>query len=175
MDESERREVLAVLARTRDEYLASLGGVSDAQARWHPAPDQWSVLDCTEHVAVSERGMLQLITVLATPRGEPDRPGREAAIGAMTVDRSRRLDAPTGTRPRGRYATLDEAAAKFRSNRDATLAFVTTCAVDLRTLETTHPLAGLMTASECLSVLAAHPLRHAAQVRELRARPDFPA
>ena len=93
----------------------------------------------------------------------------------MAVDRSRRHDAPAPTRPRGRYATLEEAAAKFRSNLDATLVFVTTCAVDLRTLETTHPIGGLMTASECLRVLAAHPLRHAAQVRELRAHPGFPA
>jgi hypothetical protein len=174
MDERERRAMLQMLDRTRDEFLASLNGVSDAQARWRPAPDQWSVLDCAEHVAVAERGMLHLITELASPRAAAGQPGREEQVVAATLDRSRQISAPQPVRPRGRFATLAEAADRFRSNRQATAAFVATCEIDLRTLEVQHPVSGLLTANECLSVLAAHPSRHAAQVRGIRARPDFP-
>jgi hypothetical protein len=174
MDERERRAVLQMLDRTRDEFLASLDGVSDAQARWRPAPDQWSVLDCAEHVAVAERGMLRLITKQATPRTAGARPDREEQVVAAMLDRSRRISAPQPTHPRGRFATLDEAADRFRMNRQATASFVAACEIDLRTLEVQHPVSGLLTANECLSMLAAHPSRHAAQVRGIRARSDFP-
>jgi len=174
MDERERRAMLQMLDRTRDEFLASLDGVSDAQARWRPAPDQWSVLDCAEHVAVVERGMLRLITEQARPRTAGARPDREEEVVAAMLDRSRRMSAPQPTHPRGRFATLEEAADRFRTNRQATAAFVAACEIDLRTLEAQHPVIGLLTAKEGLSVLASHPSRHGAQVRGIRAHPDFP-
>jgi hypothetical protein len=31
-----------------------------------------------------------------------------------------------------------------------------------------HPIGGMVTAQECLAILAMHPARHAAQVREIR-------
>ena len=174
MDERERRAMQQMLDRTRDEFLASLDGVTDAQARWRPAADQWSVLDCAEHVAVAERGMLRLVSELATPRADANETGREEQIVAATLDRTRPLSAPQPVHPRGRFATLADAVDRFRSNRHATTAFVAGCELDLRHLETQHPLHGRITASECLYLLATHPSRHAAQVRELRADVAFP-
>jgi DinB superfamily len=51
--ERERETALALLARSRQTLLDALGGVTDAQARWKPTADRWTVLEYVEHLAVS--------------------------------------------------------------------------------------------------------------------------
>ena len=46
--------------------------------------------------------------------------------------------------------------------------FVSNCQSDLKAVEIQHPIGGLVNAQECLAILAMHPARHAAQIREIR-------
>ena len=68
MDEQDRSKFLDLLARTREEFLSTLTGVNEDQARLKPAPDAWSILECAEHVVGAERGMLIMINALHAPR-----------------------------------------------------------------------------------------------------------
>jgi len=70
--------------------------------------------------------------------------------------------------PTGRFATLTDAVARFRELRAHTIEFVAACRADLRDVEVPHPIGGLVTGQECLALLAIHPARHAAQIREVR-------
>ena len=167
MNDQDRSEFLSDLARTRDEFLSSLAGVTEEQARRKPAPDTWSILECAEHVVAAERGMLIMITQRCTPRSSPPTT-REHEISQIVRDRTRKQVAPDSVRPIGRIATLAEAAEKFREHRARSIEFVTTCQTDLRAFEIQHPVGGLVTAQECLAILTAHPARHAAQIREIR-------
>jgi hypothetical protein len=58
--------------------------------------------------------------------------------------------------------------AEFDAARSVTIAFVESCAYDPRRCSLQHPLLGDITGMECLFLVAAHPFRHADQIRELR-------
>jgi hypothetical protein len=167
MDPQDRVEFLAVLNQTRDDFLSSIAGVTDEQSRQKPNPDRWSILECAEHVVAAERIMYIMVTERCTPRTTPPTT-RERDFFALASDRSKKADAPERVRPVGRIGNLHEAAEKFREHRARSIEFVNTCQNDLRALEIHHPIAGMVTAQECLAILAMHPGRHAAQIRELR-------
>jgi uncharacterized damage-inducible protein DinB len=167
MNDQDRTEFLDLLARTREEFLSTLTGVSDEQSRVKPAADAWSILECAEHVVNAERGMLIMIKSRCTPRTAPS-PNRDAELKRVVLDRTRKQTAPDAVRPVGRYMTLAQAAEKFREHRSNTIEFVTVCHDDLNAMEVQHPVGGTVTARECLTILALHPSRHAAQVREIR-------
>jgi hypothetical protein len=175
MDELERHFILAKLQETRETFCGEVKGVGEDQARWKPAPEIWSILECAEHVAVAEQRMLYLLTKKTTPLVEGvARVGREHEILARGTDRTKKFKAPEGASPVGRFETLNEALAAFKANRSQTITYIEGCQEELRTRETTHPLLGLVTAQECLALLVVHPARHALQVREIRQHPQFP-
>jgi DinB superfamily len=175
VDEQERQSILAKLRETREAFLGAVQGVSEDQARWKPAPEIWSILECAEHVAVAERRMLDRLTKETKPlAGGAARPGREQEILAGGTDRSKKFKAPEGAAPAGRFAILAEALAAFDASRSETIAYIEGCGDDLRSRETMHPLFGSITARECLALLTIHSARHALQVREIREYPQFP-
>lgn len=168
MNEHDRTEYLSLLARTRDEFLSSLAGVSEEQSRQKPDPERWSILECTEHVVAAERGMLIMISERCTPRASMEVTSREQDILRNATDRSRKHVAPERVRPTGRIATLAEGIEKFREHRARSIEYVSNCHADLKAVEIQHPIGGLVNAQECLAILAMHPARHAAQIREIR-------
>jgi hypothetical protein len=167
MNEKDRKEMLSLLARTRDEFLASVEGVSEEQARLKPSPERWSIVACVEHVVVAEHAMYVGITTRRTPC-IPAEKGREQIFLANVADRNRKINAPESARPTGRFGMLAQNVEKFRENRARTIEFVESCSEDLRAFELQHPMAGLISAHECLAILSMHPSRHAKQVHEIR-------
>ena len=94
---------------------------------------------------------------------------REERIKSNGQDRSRKLVAPERACPSGRFPSLSEAVDHFVKSRAQTVQFVESCQDDLRRLSTPHPVFGQITCQECLLLLIGHPIRHAGQVREIRA------
>ncbi len=161
--------LITLLRESKQRFVGSFAGVTDAQSRRNPAEGCWSVLDTVEHLTVAEKGMLKLITNTRRPKSEST-PNREEAFLRMIPDRSRKLETPESGRPKGRFANLNEARAHFESARDEAIRFVEHCNEDLRATEVTHPhpLAGVVTTFEMLIVMAKHAERHALQIEETR-------
>lgn len=168
MEEHDRQKMLSVLERTRDDFLSAVAGVTEDQARLKPSSDRWSILECAEHVVSAERGMFTAITQRSAPLSSPNGHGREEGFLRNGTDRSRKYTTSASLAPTGRIATLADAVARFRELRAHTIAFVAACQADLRDLEVPHPIGGLISGQECLALLAVHPARHAAQIREVR-------
>ena len=168
MDEHDRQIMLSVLERTRDDFLRAVAGVGEDEARLKPSSDRWSILECAEHVVSAERGMFTAITQRSAPLSSPNGHGREEGFLRTGTDRSRRYTTSASLVPTGRFATLTDAVARFRELRAHTIEFVAACRADLRDVEVPHPIGGLVTGQECLALLAIHPARHAAQIREVR-------
>src|ERR1700723_51819 len=168
MDEHDRQMMLSVLERTRDDFLKAVAGVSEDEARLKPSSDRWSILECAEHVVSAERGLLIAITLRSAPLSAHVGRGREEGFLRTGTDRSRRYATSASLVPTGRIATLADAISQFREARAHTIEFVAACRIDLREVEVPHPIGDLVTGQECLALLAIHPARHAAQIREVR-------
>ena len=169
MTTTDRTGLLAKLEAGRTELLASIDGLSDAEAGMKPSEDRWSAIGNIEHLAIVEAHLLGRIREASVIEGESV-PGREAAIFELVRIRTTKLSAPPQAHPTGACATLVAAMEKFDRARSQTVAFVESCDYDLRLRSTTHPLLGPLTGLECIHTIAGHAFRHAAQIRELRAR-----
>jgi len=169
MDTEERNEILTALHRGQDVFLAAGDGVADDHAAKRPAPERWSILECAEHVALSEEFLLSRIAQ-AEHADEPlVNKVREATILARGADRSRPAVSPEAVRPTGRFAGLADAVRHFLARRAETIRYVENCSEDPRSMLATHPLLGRVNCREMLLLMAVHPERHAKQIDEIRA------
>src|ERR1019366_8199377 len=128
---SDRDQLLEKLNSGRDEFLASLNGVTEEQAAARPVTG-WAILECAEHVAIVEENLRRRLMEQATPTGSEMSREREAFIAAVAANRGRKIQAPEVAHPCGRFATLAEAVECFCRNREQTIAYVTSCQEDLR-------------------------------------------
>lgn len=169
MNAQEKGKMLALLKRGRRVLLESLEGVSAETALRAPAPGKWTILDCIEHLAVSEDYLFSQIAGATASETSAIPPQREALIAERALDRTRRFESPEELRPAGRFPTLAASLEHFLASRDRTVRFVEGNRENLRSRVTAHPLVGPATCYEMLLMLALHPLRHAEQIEEIKA------
>jgi hypothetical protein len=168
MNSTERLELLNDLKSGKLAIANALAGVTEEMARRKPGPEKWSTLECMEHLAAAETYMLTK-TKEAVRVAEPRiNSVRERAIRERGADRTRRVESPEVAKPVGRFSTLEKAAEAFNTARNQAIDFVEGCEDDLRARITEHPLIGPVNCYENLLIMAAHPLRHAKQLQEIR-------
>ena len=164
--------LLTLLRASREHFLGSFAGVSDADSRKKPSETAWCILETVEHLTKAEGTMVRLMAETRRPKSA-ELPNREQAFLKMVPDRSMKMQSPESGRPTGRFASLAEASAQFNSSRDQAIQFVERCAdcgEDLRATEVTHPhpLAGNVSCYEMVIIMAQHAERHALQVEEIK-------
>lgn len=170
MEQAEKIEVLRQLQAGRDALGAALAGVDDAMAAHKPSHESWSILDCVEHMVITEKYLLTRLQAADHTDQPFEKSRREGKIAMLAADRSRRIEAPEQAHPHGHFATLGEAVAAFDAIRAEVKQWVENCAADARCMLTDHPLiVGPVTCAETLIMIAAHPARHAQQIEEIRA------
>jgi hypothetical protein len=170
----EKELLMERLRQGRDRYLCAFHGVLDSSSSWHRTPGTWSILECAEHVALAEEGMMKLWEKLAEP-GSSDR-AKDAVILSVAHDRARKAKAPERSEPKGRCESLFEALERFRAARERTLQFAESISVEeLRAKVVPHPFAGTLDGYQLLTLMAMHPERHALQVEEIKTDPEFPS
>jgi len=177
MSSSERAYLLDQLEQSKKAMLSTIGGVSQSQWTFKPAPNVWSVEECAEHLILAEDFLMSTAQkVLKTPAVE--RPANSNAemdhkLVEGIQDRSRKATAPEPIVPAGKFATPANAAKEFASRRDKSIAYVKTTNDELRIHVAPGP-AGPMDAYQFLLLMASHTLRHTAQMREVQGNADYP-
>jgi hypothetical protein len=157
--------------------LASIDGLTEAQWKFKPAPNVWSVQECAEHIVLAEgfifQGSQQALKTPAVERPAKSNPTVDHAIVAGVQDRSQKFTAPEPLVPGRKFATPADAASAFEEARAKTLAYVKSTDDDLRTHVAKGP-AGDMDAYQFLLLLSSHSARHTAQIKEVEANSAFP-
>lgn len=166
-ENEEREELLTLLQRSRERYLAVLANISEETAELRLDETSWSILECAEHLAAAEGLMLRSWEKLATP-GQTEH-AKDQVVRDSAPDRQRKAQAPERARPTGRFSTLAEAREKFLANRQASLEKVRQ-ETGLREKIVEHPLAGTLDGYQLFLLMALHAERHAAQIEEIAAR-----
>jgi hypothetical protein len=170
MDELERREILRLLAEGSSALRSAVDGISELDASRHPETGGWSVRDCLEHLAVTERELLTGAQSASPAAERQHNPVREAKILDRALDRTRFIAAPEIVIPSGKFTSAGEALARFESVRAETTRFVMEFEGDPRSWLTTHPLVrGPVNCYEMFLMIALHPKRHALQIVQTRA------
>jgi DinB superfamily len=106
MLDSERNSLLTALNKGREALTQAVEGVDEDLAARKPAVGGWSILECVNHIVESERYLLSRLHI-AQQSNESFADGeREAKIAARAANRARKIEAPSESQPRNRYATL---------------------------------------------------------------------
>lgn len=160
-------DFVVLLESSRQELLAVIESVSDAQAAAKPDPARWSVLECLEHITiVEERFLGWLETARRLDIAQPDAE-KEAGLLARVTDRSERIQAPAAVHPAGRFQSVEEARELFNRIRDRSIRLAREQGAGLYLLVTDqHRRFGVMNGAELMHIIAGHSSRHAAQIRE---------
>jgi len=176
LTQADRERSVKYLQQTRDGVVAATKGLSEAQMKFKPAPDRWSVAETLEHIALAEDFLLQNISekIMKAPSGAADRDTAkiDAMVLAMIPDRSHKAQAPPPLVPTSRWThaeTLDH----FLKSRAKTIGFLESTP-DLRNHVADSPLNQPLDAYEWLLFIGAHSERHTKQILEVKADPNFP-
>ena len=164
----------------RASLISELETLSDAQWEWTPDDAHWSAALIAEHIAVVERSIARLFgerfeTLEAVNFTDEQRAKRDQVIALGVPDRTRRIEAPEGARPKRRFATRAECMAALLAARDQMTEVVRTRGDTLRGRIVPHPAFGNLDGVQWGLVCALHGARHLAQAAELRTLPGYPA
>src|SRR5579863_10014313 len=140
MADEARQEILRVLEEGMRALLESLEEIDEASAKLSPRPKSWSVVECVQHVAVTEALMLACLREARGSDASHEDRAWEAKFQDLALNRARRIEAPEAVAPRGDGETLAEALEKFRVARRETVQFVEEFPHELRCWLTQHPL-----------------------------------
>jgi len=176
LSEADKKEGLAQLDRTRSGVVEATKGLSEAQWKFKPGPERWSVAEVLEHIALVEDFLLENTSkkVMQAPAGKADRDYKstDKLVLSAIADRTQKAQAPEPARPTGRWSpqqSLDH----FLKSRERTVEFLKSTP-GLREHVVDSPLGQPLDAYQWLLFISAHSERHTKQILEVKADPNFP-
>ena len=177
LTEQERASLLKHLQQTRQAFIDSISGLSDAQWTFKAGPDRWSIAEVAEHIAISETTILRIVTDQimkgpAVPRN-PDAVPDEKLLGWL-LDRTSKFQAPEILKPTHRWPTRDALTKDFIAARETTAAYVKTTTDDLHGHAAPHPVVKMLDGHQWVLLLSGHSARHTAQIEEVKASAGYP-
>jgi hypothetical protein len=170
---AERAEALALHDQTEKDLIAAIENLSDAQWRFKPSPDRWSVQEITEHLVLTERFFTNILgDVLSKPADPSLQESAEAweMMRTRVFDRSvRNFPAPPPMVPQGQWSVA-QTIQNVRAARAATREFITREGLPLKDrVIAAGP--GKFTAFHWISMLSYHIGRHLGQITENKLTP----
>ena len=173
---NERLELIQYLDKTRDDLLAAVRGLSEAQLNFQTSPKCWSIAGIVEHVALVEDAVFtrisQEITSAASIPADSSVNETDAGLLRKAVDRSVKLEAPGQFHPTGK--PMASSLEQFLAGRKKIVDFIQSTHLDLRHISTQTRAFGLLDGHQRFLFLAAHSARHTEQIIETKEAPNFP-
>src|SRR5215468_5386678 len=123
---TDRDLLLKELQTSRQQFLASIDGLSTAQWNFKPDEKSWSVAEVSEHIALAEDLIFERVTKQIM--GSPAQQGKKSSIpDAMLLkaipDRSQKFQAPEQLQPKHQFADRAAVTAAFEKSRARTMEY----------------------------------------------------
>jgi len=173
-----KEELLKYMKETRQNFLNSVKGLSEAQLNFKSAPDKWSVKEVSEHITLAEdflgESAVKVMSVPASDKKSQVHDNESQFIATLT-DRSKKFQAPDPLKPTGKWATEADTLKVFKASREKYIDWVKkTPEKDLRAHVQASPLGIELDAHEWILFMVGHTARHTKQIEEVKADPNFP-
>jgi len=160
--------------------------LSEAQLNWKPSPEQWSVAQCLEHLAIATN-QFDKYFIMALERARKKRPVTNApaykpsVVGGwlarqVSPQGGRNLPAPKVFRP-SEASMIAASLDLFLNAQTKFIDFVKQCAgIDYNKTRLRSPVTPLMRYSlaDAFVITVLHGQRHLGQARRVREMPQFP-
>ena len=177
LTQKERNDAISYYMEAQKNLEKELKGLSETQLNWKPADSVWSVANCVEHIAISEKNIfdwaMSTLKEAADPTKRAEVKNTDDAIKAMVSSRERKVKTQEGFKPTGQFGNTAQTLAVFHERRTANINYIKTTQDDLRNHYSQSPV-GLMDAYQILLFMNAHTKRHTDQIIEVKTNPAFP-
>jgi hypothetical protein len=178
LSKKERDYATKLLMDTKNDVLSKIQGLSEAQLKFKPAPDRWSVEECLKHIAVTEQALWQMTEGTLKQPANPDKRSEikmtDEQLIAMIEDRTQKKQTMDQFKPENTpYKSAEDAVASFKGDREKLITYVKSTQEDLRNHVATMPF-GMIDSYQLILFIGAHSNRHAQQIAEVMADPGFP-
>jgi hypothetical protein len=178
LTQGERNRALSELHATRKLFVDAVSGLSEAQWRFKPGPDRWSVAEIAEHVAVTEdlywNGIQRNVSGDANPEKRAEIEVADEAVIPRMADRTSKREAGEANTPTGRFADAAAVIAAYQASRDRLIDYVRSTKDDLRNHVWPHRAYGPIDGCQWLLLACGHIERHVAQINEVKASEGWP-
>lgn len=181
---SELEQARLYLQQTRSYITGATKGLSEAQWKFKPAPDRWSIAEIVDHVVVIQELVLGPIReqLANSPASSADRDYKRVdgiVVNQFSV-RLNKFQAPGAVQPAGQWAPA-AASGRVLKNYERLTEYIESTP-DLRQhMRESPPLKAIsngefesMDGYQWVLAAAAHTERHTKQILEVKADPDFP-
>jgi uncharacterized damage-inducible protein DinB len=171
-------------AATEKLVANATSGLSEAQWRFKPAADRWSIAEILEHMVIVQERILGPVTEqlaqAPAPEADRDHEAVDRLVFEKIPDRSIKAKAPEFIAPTGRLSPED-ALHRLRRNYERLEAYVESTP-DLRAHLLESPPLRIVTNGEHTMMdgyqwaltVAAHDERHVRQMLEVKGDPNYP-
>src|SRR5215467_6871086 len=118
----ERDAAVSLLKDTEKAVFDEVKGLSDAQLKFKPGPDRWSVEECVKHIAITENALWKMtsatINQAPNPEKRTDIKATDEQVIQKVEDRTTKVKTFDPLKPENTpYKSLDEALDSFKIAR----------------------------------------------------------
>ncbi|WP_168208813.1 DinB family protein [Chitinophaga sp. XS-30] len=170
--------LLGYFNRTTGDLEKSVAGLSEAQLKFKPAPDKWSVSQCLEHIVATEKMLFDMAKKELAKPAQPELKGEvktsDAELIAAMTDRSEKHKTSKELEGAGLYTDPQTALNDLAAARKPVLDYIQNASLeDLRNHVSDYPT-GKADGYQSLLFIAAHCARHTLQIDEVKGDANFP-
>jgi hypothetical protein len=177
---AERTQVLKWLDESHQEFCAAIDRVSDAQWKWRPAPERWSIGETAEHIVLAETLLFGFVRkALAgppNPAWEEETKGKTELLIQVIPSRQAKAVAPEPIVPHQKLMRA-EVRERFEKQRIDIVNFAGESQMAWKEHTVVHPFPafGTLNAYQWLLYVPLHTMRHGQQIVEVKAVPGYPS
>ena len=175
--EKERKEAISYFKETQKGLADEIKGLTENQLNWKPADSVWSVAQCVEHIALSEKNIFDMAMSSLKGNADPSKRSQlkfdDEAVKKFITDRSFKVKTREGFIPTGQFGNTEKTLAVFNERREALINYMKNTQDDLRNHFAEMPF-GVLDTYQLLIFLSGHTRRHTLQIAELKSLPGFP-
>jgi hypothetical protein len=179
LSKDEKTYATRFLKDTEKEVFDAVKGLSEAQLKFKPAPDKWSVEEIVKHIAISEKNLWAMVDGTLKEPANPEMRSNIKATDQQVIDMIESCAQKVKTfetfEPKNTpYTSLDDALNAFKESRNQLIKTIKKTGEDYRNHVTKMPM-GSFDAYQMVLFISAHTNRHVQQINEVKADANFPA
>lgn len=174
-------DIHAMMEQEHTRFSTEVTQLTTEQAQFRPTPEQWTIAEIVEHIAITNNGFLRIgfkLLKQAEAAGAPPLAGLNLKHVLLTDDGQQnpvKFPAPEVVKPQGGQSVTDSLAKIEESRVGLAAALPRLQAADCSEYKFPHPAVGPINLYQWLIVWGEHMDRHRQQIQALKALPDFPA
>lgn len=173
----ERKFALAKLKETKRHLKEAIQGLSAVQVNFKANDSAWSIVECAEHIALTETGLYGMFEGALKTNPDPSKRGdvkfTDDQLWNMITDRTNKVKTFEPFKPSGKFGSFEGTLREFNDKRDVHIKHIKKTKEDLRNRYAQLPF-GTIDAFQVIIFLAAHTERHIKQIEEVKANANFP-